>query len=415
MVKTSRLLGGFLVIATIAFLSSCSDDDKTNIGGGGSVPVADGFYVTKVGVTPVTSSQLVDEQVEADAFASQDRTGFLANYVYLTAGSYNVVSVIDQEIAKTLGGAAITAGTSGSDCDLNEYIVVEEFSEGGAAIAIATEGLYKVLMDNETKEILFYHIVKGQIIGAASAAGWSSSADQDMAVSSASTSTSAVFVVEDLVMRPGEYKLRFNCRWGIERRIDPAANPGHEFNNGYVAYTNFGGTLDALAAGGPNFVIADGEDGKYTFTATWTPASGFSFTVTKTEALDPILFNPSNFAWAITGAATANGWANDDPLDDPIGVDMDLNYNGLTGSTYTWEGTFTLTTGANPGDGEFKFRTNNSWTYNIGYGDVTVTGPDAGLISNSGGNFKTSQAGSFKFTITTSNEGDTWTVAVDKL
>lgn len=414
MVKTSRLLGGFLVIAVIAYLSSCSDD-KSNIGGGGSVPVADGFYVTKVGVTPVTSSQLVDEQVEADAFASQDRTGFLANYIYLTAGSYNIVSVIDQEIAKTLGGAATTAGfpvpanTESSDCDLHAYILVEEFSEAGAPIVIANEGLYKVIMDNETKEMIFYNIVKAQIIGAASPAGWSSSASQDMLVDGTASITGVVMKVEGLTMRPGEYKIRFNCRWKIDRRIDPTASPGHEFANGYAAHTNFGGTLDALAAGGANFILPVDEDGIYTFTATWTPADGIVLVATKTQALDPILFNPSDYAWAITGAATANGWANDDPLDDPIGVDMDLNYNGLSGSTYTWQGTFTLTAG------EFKFRTNNSWTYNKGYGDVTITGPDAGLITNASGNFNATQAGNYQFTITTSDEGATWTVSVDKL
>lgn len=423
MVKTSRLLGGFLVIATIAFLSSCSDDDKTNIGGGGSVPVADGFYVTKVGVTPVTSSQLVDEQVEADAFASQDRTGFLANYVYLTAGSYNVVSVIDQEIAKTLGGAAVVANNAtvanpdgtGSDCDLHDYILVEEFSEGGAAIAIDTEGLYKVMMDNETKEILFYHIVKGQIIGSASPAGWSSSVDQDMEVSSSSTSTSAVFELNDITLRPGEYKLRFNCRWGIDRRIDPAADPGHEFNNGYVAYTNFGGTLTELKPGGTNFVLATDEDGIYDFKATWTPASGFTFTVTKTQALDPITFVPEDYQWSIVGSASSVDWpANNDC--GAVGEDLDLNYSGFTAgtNTYTWtsNGAIALI------PGQFKFRTNHCWTYNKGYtGFTSITGDGAADMSSSGPgdfNFVTSTTASYIIKIKTTDDGATWTIDFDK-
>ncbi len=414
MLKSIRLAGGLLAFAMIALVLSCSDD-KSNIGGGGSVPVADGFYVTKVGITPVSSSQLVAEKVEADAFGVQDRSGFLANYIYLTAGSYNIVSVIDQEIAKTLGGAAVTAGdpvpanTESSDCELHAYTLVEEFAEAGDAIVIATEGLYKVMMDNETKEFVFYRITKGQIIGAASAAGWSNSVDQEMAITGTPTAAGAVMSVAGLTMRPGEYKLRFNCRWKIDRRIDPTASPGHEFANGYAALTNFGGTPAELAPGGSNFVIAAGEDGIYTFTATWTPADGMVFTVTKTAPLDPITFNPSDYAWGITGAATANGWANDDPLDNPIGEDIDLNYNGLSGSTYTWVGTFTLTAG------EFKFRTNNSWSYNKGYGDVTIIGPDAGLLTNVGGNFNATQPGSYQFTITTSNEGATWTVSVDKL
>lgn len=416
MLKSIRLAGGLLAFAMIALVLSCSDD-KSNIGGGGSVPVADGFYVTKVGITPVSSSQLVAEQVEADAFASQDRSGFLANYVYLTAGSYNIVSVIDQEISKTLGGAAVVETNetianpdgTGSDCDLHAYILVEEFAEAGAAIVIATEGLYKVSMDNETKEFVFYNIVKGQLIGAASPAGWSSSALQDM--TGAATATGVAFELSDVEMRPGQYKLRFNCRWGIERRIDPAASPGHEFNNGYVAYTNFGGATTAnLAAGGANFEIALGQDGMYDFMATWTPADGFEFTVTKVSSLDPITFNPDDFAWGIIGAgAPTNSWA----------TDSDLNYEGKTGSTYKWKGTFTITNSGAPNggtenaNGEFKFRTNNSWDYNKGFGDFTKSGSKLGLLTDSGGNFKAGTTGTFIFEITTSDDGVTWSIKID--
>ncbi len=407
MLKSIRIASGFLAFAMIALVSSCSESTTTNIGTGGSVPVADGFYVTKVGITPVSSSQLVAEKVEADAFGVQDRSGFLANYIYLTAGSYNIVSVIDQEIAKTLGGAAVSAGdpvpanTESSDCDLHAYTLVEEFSEAGAAIVIATEGLYKVMMDNETKEFVFYNIVKGQIIGAASAAGWSNSVDQEMPLTG--TAAGAAMEVTGLTMRPGEYKLRFNCRWKIDRRIDPAASPGHEFANGYAALTNFGGTPAALAPGGANFAIATGADGIYTFAATWTPAGGMVFTVTKTAPLDPITFNPSDYAWGIIGAGTSTGW----------GADTDLNYNGVTGGVYKWGGTFTITNDGTAGSGEFKFRTNDSWTFSKGFSDVTLSGSKVGQISNSGGNFKATPTGSYIFELSTNDAGATWSLKVD--
>jgi hypothetical protein len=161
MIKSIKLLFGFVAISTLAFLASCGDD-SSDIGGGGSVPVADGYYITKVDVTPVTSSQLIAEVVEADGFATQSRDGFFSNYVYLTAGSYNIVNVIEQEIAQTIGGtAAIENGATeanpdgtGSDCALYDYILVEEFAVDGAAFAVAEEGLYKVMLDNETKEIV---------------------------------------------------------------------------------------------------------------------------------------------------------------------------------------------------------------------------------------------------------------------
>lgn len=392
------------MLGLMAFAISC-DDDET-IDGGDGIPVADGFYITQAGVDPIVANQLVAEKVEADGFASQDREGYFANYVFLAAGNYNVVSVIDQKLSKTYGGAAASAGTTGSDCDLHAYTLVEEFTEGGAAFSVATAGLYKVGFDNSQKEIYLYKIEKAQVIGAATPAGWSSNADQDMPVVGTASATSVKYEVTGIELRPGEYKVRFNCRWGIDRRVDPAA--GFAADNGYVTFTNFGGTFAALAPGGANFLVADGGDGLYTITAEWKDVGGFVISATKTQALEPITFNPEDFAWGITGSATANGWANDDTADDPIGVDIDLNYEGKSGTTYTWKGTFPLTAG------EFKFRTNNSWTYNKGFGQMTLTGPDAADLTDTGGNFTVAAAATYQFIITTSDEGDTWTLNVDK-
>jgi Outer membrane protein SusF_SusE len=390
-------------------------DDETNIDVVDGIPVADGFYITLAGEDPTTSTQLLAEKVEAADFGTQDREGFFANYVFLTAGNYNIVSIIDQKLSKTFGGTAVTETNdtaekpngTGSECDLHAYTLIEEFTEGGSAFSVSSAGLYKVAFDNLTKEILLHKIEKGELIGESTPAGWSSNANQAMALTGTASATGVKFEKTGIERRPGQYKVRFNCRWSIDRRIDPAAG-GFEANKGYVTFTNFGGTFAALAPGGANFTIPNAGDGIYTITAEWTPENGFALSATKTQALEPIQFDPSEFAWAITGAATANGWANDDPADDPIGVDIDLNYEGKTGSTYSWKGTFPLTAG------EFKFRTNNSWNYNRGFGQMTLTGPDAADLVDAGGNFKVNAAATYQFIITTSNEGDTWTLNVDK-
>ncbi len=394
MIKTTKLLLSFMVLAMAVAFTAC--DDETDIGGGDGIPVGDGFYITPAGVDPTISSQLVAEKVEADGFGSQDREGYFSNYVFLTAGSYNVVSVIDQKLNKTYGGTIASVGTTGSDCDLHAYLLVEEFTENGAAFNVPASGLYKVGFDNLTKEIFLYKIEKGQVIGAASPAGWSSNAAQDMAVSGTASATGVKFEKAGIEMRPGEYKIRFNCRWGIDRRIDPAA--GFASTNGYVTFTNFGGTFAALAPGGANFSIAEGGDGIYTITAEWTPENGFVLSATKTQALEPIQFDPADYAWGIIGAGGPTGnWD----------TDADLNYEGKTGSTYTWKGTFAV-------NGEFKFRTNNSWDFNLGFGQMTLTGPDAADLVDASGNFKVNAAATYQFTITTSNDGDTWTLNVDK-
>ena len=400
------MLKGVMAVAVIAFLSSCSDN-KSNIGGGGSVPVADGFYVTKVGVTPKSTDELKAEVVETDGFSTQARAGFLANYVYLTAGTYNVVSVIDQEISKTFGGTSAVAnnGGTGSDCGLHDYILVEEFSENGAAIAIATEGLYKVGFDNTSKEIWFLRIQKAHIIGGATSFGWSQDDSGEMTIDGTASATGVTFKKTGIVLKNGEWKIRFDCRWSVDRRIDPGA--GFAAANGYVAFTNFGGTTALLAPGGSNFNIPFGADGKYTVQMAWTPATGFVMTATNTEPIAPKAVN--TYAWSIIGSATPNGW-NDPDTDLPL-------KSGSTTTSATYEiASVALTEG-----GEFKFRAEDNWGIVIKPGASilgTVTG-DANFESTGGGDpnwkVKVGGAGNYKITIATTNTGQNWTLTFVKL
>lgn len=396
--KKVRLMLGMVAFAALALVSSCGDDDE-NIGGGGSVPVADGFYITQVGVTPVTSSGLVAEVVEADGFATQSRDGYFANYVFLAPGNYNVVNVIDQEISQTLGGTAAATGTTGSDCDLHEYILVEEFAVDGAAFAVADAGLYKVMLDTETKEIVLYRIESAQVIGSATEAGWSHSADLVIPASGGISEDGATFLLEDVTLRPGEYKIRFNCRWIVDRRIDPLASPGHEFNNGYVALTNYGGTFAALVPGGANFPIAVGEDGLYDVQAAWTPEDGFAISVTKTQAIDPITFDPADYDWGIIGPGSPVGnWDSD----------ITLPYEGILANGHSWQGTFVLTADA------FKFRADDAWAFAPNANAYSaVTGDGAADIDATGNDFVCTNPGTFLITISTT-DGTAWAIDFDR-
>lgn len=409
------MLKGIMAVAVIAFASSCSDD-KSNIGGGGSVPVADGFYVTKVGVTPTAADQLKDEVVEDDAFATQAREGFLANYVYLTAGTYNVVSVIDQEISKTFGGTSAVAGTpaagssGASECNLNEYILVEEFAENGAAVTIDTEGLYKVGFDNTLKEIWFLRIQKAHIIGGATSFDWSQNADGEMSIEGTPSAAGVTFKKTNILLTNGEWKVRFDCRWSVDRRIDPAA--GFDATNGYVAFTNFGGTTTLLAPGGKNLIIPFGSDGKYTVQLAWTPATGFVLTTTNTEPIAPKAVN--SYAWSIIGSARVNppsgtGW------DDPD-TDLPLKPGSTTSNAIYEIASIALSEG-----GEFKFRAEDSWGIVIKPGASilgTVTG-DTNFESTGGDDpnwkVKVGGAGNYKITIATTNTGQNWTLTFVKL
>jgi hypothetical protein len=398
MMKKMRLFSSIALLGAMALAISC--DEETNIDGGGSIPVGDGFFISKVGSIPTVADQLKDEVVEKDGFASEPREGFFANYIFLTAGNYNIVSVLDQELNKTYGGPVVASPTTGSDCDLGSYTLVEEFVEDGAAIAVAADGLYKVIFDNTTKEIILYRIQKANIIGGAASFGWSNDVKGDMTPVGTVSATGATFKVTGVDMKSGEYKVRFNCRWQIDRRTDPSKP--YSLANGYGAFTNFGGSSAAnLATGGANLKVAFGNDGKYDFTLTWNSVDGFKLTP---DNKVPVLPKAANtYAWGIIGDGTPTGWDAD--------TDLALQA-GATTSTATYEiASIALTAGK-----EFKFRANDNWDINIGPKSGTVGTVTGGSnFDGTGDNWKITNGGNYKVTITTTTTGEKWNITFVKL
>lgn len=266
---------------------------------------------------------------------------------------------------------------------------------------MSVSGIYKTIYDRTTNEVLLYKVEFGNVIGAASPAGWSHADNQKINPVGTVSETEAKFELSEVVLRKGEYKIRFNSRWKIDRRTN---KENFDATSGYVALTNYGGSLSLPVAGGPNFTIAEGADAKYKVTLTWTPSTGFKIAVVKTGDAPVVTFDPTINAWGVTGAATPGGWPND----ATPGPDAVLNYEGVSAGTYTWKITVALTAD------EFKFRTNKAWVKDLGYAGVTITGAGAGELSNVGGNFKAATAGSYSFTLSTSDAGATYTLNVVK-
>jgi starch-binding outer membrane protein SusE/F len=83
-----------------------------------------------------------------------------------------------------------------------------------------------------------------------------------------------------------------------------------------------------------------------------------------------LTYSATPTVWAITGAATPNGWPDPAP-------DHDMTYNP---TTKKWEITIALTAG------EFKFRANNGWTLNLGAdndgdGSMDYGGPNLSIAT----------------------------------
>lgn len=383
-------------------LSSCNSDDEVVIDPGTGIPVADGFYMASTSADPTTNDGLVAETVEDDGFGSQTRNGFLANYLYVEGGSYNIVQIVDKEITKTFGGTASTETDEGSGCDFNDYTVAT-LTDGGAALSVGA-GFYKVSFDQIRSELVLIKIEQAGVIGSATPGGWGS----DTPLMGTSSVTGASFSATEVEMRKGEYKLRFNCRWNLDRRDD---NTMWDEANGYQLFTNFGGAADNLLTGndGANIQVLEADEGIYTVAADWAPGDGWSVNLTKTGDVAPITFVPDEHQWALTGDATPNGWADDDATNDPIGVDHDFNYEGVDAGTYTW-----MLASIDLIPGGFKIRANDLWDENRGWNELTLTG-DTGDFSDDGGNIRAATAATYKMVLTTSDDGETYTLDFEAL
>jgi len=360
-------------------ITSCGDDPVIDPGGDG-INVADGTYLKAGDNDPVSSAGLSAEVVEAEGFASQERTGFTAGFMWLEAGDYSIVQVVNKEVTTTIGGTSATVTDDGSSCDHNDYTVITT-SEGGAPFSVATSGLYKVTHDAMLNELILYNIQDASLIGSGTEGGWSA----DTPLAGSATSTGGSWTASGLILRSGEWKVRFNCRWGINRRIDPGGSLDDPAN-GYQLFTNFGGSTSDLVPGGSN--IQQTEDGEYTVTANWSPQSGWALDVERTGDAPEIAFNPNDFQMAVIGDATPMGW------------DADRNlFHKEDSGVHTWYGVVTFAD-----TGEYKFRANDAWDFNLG-GDL------AGL-GNGGDNIPTPGAGGWYITLSTADEGDTWTATV---
>ena len=379
------------IMGSLVMMTACSDDDDPDIDtGGGGILVSDGLYVSAVGSDPSSTAALNAETVEDDGFASQDRSGFVGGYMWLDAGDYQVVQVTNKEITSTIGSSASETVTDmGSACDLNDYQVFTT-AEGGSAINVATSGLYRVTHDQTLSELVVYPIASPGLIGDATPNGWS---DDTPLAEVSRDAMGATWEQEGVVLREGQWKIRFNCRWSIDRRIDP--NAGFDMANGYQLFTNFGGSATDLLPGNDGANIEQTMSGTYTVTVNWDPRAGWSVNLLRTGDAPTLTFDPNDYKFAVIGDATANGW------DDAPGKDRDLLYK-FDRDTHWWGGVITMAD-----MGAFKLRTNDSWDFNLGNPALTLDGGPVAM-DKGGDNIPTPGAGAYYVKVYTGDEGDTW-------
>lgn len=377
----------FGIFALVTF-TSCGDDDPVIDTGGDGINVSNGLYLAVSGADPSSTAALSAENVGAPDFGAGPRDGYNAGYMWLEAGNYNVVEITEKEVTATIGGTLSVEDDGASDCDGTSYMRVETAVDG-PAFAVGTSGLYKVAHDAMRNELILFQITNANLIGAATPNGWGG----DTPMTGSITADGGSFSIEDVVLRAGQMKLRFDCRWDIKRLIDP--NGGLDPSNGYEMFTNFGGEVSNLQPGGANIEVA--EDGLYTVTLDWDPRDGWSATQTRTGDAPTLSFDPNDFNWGIIGDATAGGWD----------ADRDMLYKDGGDGVHNWYGVVTLAA-----DGQFKLRANDAWDLNLG----GLLAPDgvSTVLANGGDNMANPGAGDYYIVLTTSDDGATWSATMSE-
>ena len=280
-----KSLAIMMSIAILVFFVGCSDDDDTtpavdlsddqiddivdDIVDSGPV-LADGIYMVGSAVSgDTTAANLLQAGlVEAPEFTTQSRDGFYEAYIYMGAGSYSFVKV-EGETTTALGGAWTKVFVGDSIESFSGAL--EADSEG--ASPFETGKLAHVMYDASTSQYALTAIEYWEVIGSATDGGWS--VGQQINEISKS-SEEVVFVGEGITMREGPYKFRFNSNWDInleEGECDAATTTCLKY------FTNIGGTLDAVVAGGANMEFGTGNDGVYKVTITYSNGPGLSLSV----------------------------------------------------------------------------------------------------------------------------------------
>ena len=315
----------FLSAALLTFFVSCSDDDDAtptldlsddqiddivdDIVDSGPV-LADGIYIVGASVSADTTSAnlLQAGNVGAPEFGNQTRVGFYEGYVYMGEGNYSFMKV-EGETMTSIGGAW-TKFMRDSDPDSIESFGGALDAGGEGQSPFNTGKLAHVMYDESTSQYALTAVEYWEVIGSATDEGWS--AGQQIAETSKSAE-SVVFVGENITMREGPYKFRFNSNWGInleEGECDNAATACLDY------FTNLGGTLDALVAGGANMEFGTGNDGVYKVTITYSPGAGISLDidVEKTGEAEALAEYPETL-YMIGSAIGGWDWeANGQPL-----------------------------------------------------------------------------------------------------
>lgn len=398
-----------MMASTLTFsFTSCSsdDDDKTPDGD----IVLDGLYI-KGEATALTKLEAKGKFSAAKNEVLQEvRDGMYEVYVAVKKnGGFNIVNV-----------AGVTTEVMGPDADFAEVAAEDRdndepkdgsFKKGGikvtdAKFTVPTDGLYHVVYDSKLKKAAVAE-VKWGVIGAATPGGWGTSTELPM---KGFDLEKIEFEATEVALMKGDYKFRYSNGWKLFLDKEEVVAEGKE---GVTANSNFGGTIDALVAGGDNMILSEG--GLYTISLTWELGKTQVAKLNRTGDLEVVDY--SGLELGIIGNSYNNA--------EGAPASWDANYPGKTftpekaGDVYTWDFT-DITFIEVEGGAQFKFREGEGWDgKSIGFNDVTLEGNAVTSLEASEGDanflFKgEGYAGTYNLKLVIDATTETYTLIIDK-
>ncbi|MCF8226704.1 MAG: SusF/SusE family outer membrane protein [Bacteroidales bacterium] len=287
----------FMLLAAFSMftITSCDPEEEPN-----PIPVEDGLYI-KGGGTALDSLAGDGLMTKAKNEVLQEvRTSLYEFYIAVEAGTegFNLVNVVGG-VEEMWGPASDFMKVDSVDLDIEEPTAglwKGSYEVSETPFTVPEDGLYHVMVDTELGVMAVAKVEWG-LIGGATPGGWS---DDTEFTASAFDLETITWSVDEVTMLEGDYKFRYSGGWKVI--LDTVVDLG-EGNTGVRVNTNFGGSLDALDAGGDN--IANAEYAVYKMEITWSLSDGYSATQTFVKDAETLPEYPDELYMV---GASIGGW-----------------------------------------------------------------------------------------------------------
>lgn len=381
----------FVLLGLLLFNVGCKSDEPNTP----PVLAEDGWYISGE-ATSFSDLQIINmfdattnENGDANADGSADnpaRAGLYCKYVYLTGGKTFTLTKVVGGVETTYGSAdAITFNPGGKNDQINAEVTWGTLT-ANKTLTVSKTGMYQVAFDETANKIAISEITHWGVIGGATPGGWGSNTVMDLVGTLSPDSNT--YQVSNVILTKDKFKFRFSDGWKVQLTDTAAMTVG---GDNVKVNANFGGTLNALVAGGSD--IENGENGVYTVSITWKKSTGlWTAKLVKTGDYTPPTYPDKMY---LVGAATAYGW-------DAPGTSDAAEMHKVAGGGDN-DGIFWKILYIEGGQG-FKISAANWGNPNLGYSDVTSYDESGETVTSADGNLSVANSGIYTVVVDLRND-----------